>query len=303
MRNINQHDDFLRECKNADFSKYSRSKEKYLRVLLENRNILMSKNIEGASDMEKKRKIQIKKAISLAAAAIAAAALLTGVVYASGFYKVISEVVLGNHSRHYMVEYPDAYQIPEQLEGKLFGSDGSLLTALTQQNGPIYNDKGEEVYICHDGQGNFSAMTAEEYRANQAEQAVVEFYDLSEGTGRFITEVLEPGYLPEGYAFEKVRFLFNSKEDAVQDVSGSKYMIICYSNGINEFTTMLRFMDEETAYESIGDYELKEITVNGYPAVISGGMLTVLVGNVEYAFFSKGDVDMEELIKIAESLQ
>jgi len=224
--------------------------------------------------------------------------------YGQGFYNIIKNIFIGNHAQYTITEYPDSYPMPEELRGKLFDSDGNEMMAIPQED-TLHNANGEEVRIYRDDYGNFSVLTVEEYNNIEPQTKYVEFYDLTEGSGFFISDILNPSYLPDGYSFKNVAFFATSKDEL--SAASSKYMNIRYSNGTDDILCMLRFMDEETAFASMSDGDAdayEEIKINGHDAVIyKGRTLDIQVGDVMYSYFSYENISADELVKIAESLE
>lgn len=301
MPNDHPHNDFLQKCKTVDFSKHSENKEYNKQVLRQKLAGIQHDTQRGVITMKTITPRKARKSISVATIVAAVLILSSITVYATDFYKVIKNVIFGDNASYVMVEYPDSYPVPPELQGKLFDAEGSLLDTLGQ-NTAMYNATGKEVYIFHDGEGKFTVMTVDDYNANRSQIKYVDFYDLQEGASYFITGVLSPSYLPSGYTFEKVQYIADSKDHIMQNGIGSKYMNLFYSDGANSIRVTLRYMDEETAYEDIGTSDVQEMTISGHDALVGENSVTVLVGKVEYVLYTNDTVNVDELIKIAESL-
>lgn len=300
MHNDDKYNDFLNECKKVDFSKHSKNKEKNLKLLCEQINKNQEEFKGGNITMNKKTSKKLITAASLAAILI----LTSSTVYATGLNKVIKTFVLGEHSTHIQEEAVDKIPVPSELKGKLFDKNGKQISEINRDT-PMYNSDGVQVDIKTKENGEYSLITEEEALAeNKALDAnAITFSNLKEGSSHFITDIANPTYLPKGYSFEKVQFDSNSKDDIKENGVGSKYMDIHYSNGAKSFISMIRYMDEETAYISGSDKEIKEITLNGHKAVVGEKSVTILIDKVEYAFFTNNSVSIDELIKVAESLK
>jgi hypothetical protein len=252
--------------------------------------------LKTKGDINYMRKPRIKW-VTVAAAALIVC--LSATAYAQGFFTVIKDFFIGNHAQYIEVEYPESFPLPSELSGKLYDENGLELTAFTKEKA-FYNASGDEVRIVHDGQGNFSVLTIEEYMKKESKIQYIEFYSLEDGASNFISDIATLSYLPDGFSFSKVEFL----SEAIKN-GASKYMDIYYSNGVVDIKCTLRYMDEETAFESISDTPIEELKINGHDVVVHGNTLSIQIGNVLYTFYA-GDalyVDTGELIKIAESME
>lgn len=298
MNKNEEYKDFLDKCKSVDFSEHSKNKDKILETLCENFNGNVKEEII-MNNRKPKRKTMV--AASLAAALI----VTSGTVFATGFDKVIKTYVLGDYSKHIQEEITTPIPVPKELEGKVFDDKGSALKEV-KRDIPFFNADGKRVDIIKDKSGKYSLITEEEALAQNEKEAAkmdfVTFTDLKEASSYFITDIVNPTYLPQGYAFEEVQFYGDSKEKMKKGKDGDKYMDIHYSNGKENITCMIRYMDEETAYEISSSGKIEEKMINGNKALIHENSLTILIGDVEYAFYAD-DVSMDELIKVAESLK
>lgn len=246
---------------------------------------------------------RIRKPLIAATAAVMLVSI-SFTAYGQGLFNEIKNFFIGSNAQYIVVEYPDSYPIPEELRGKLFDSDGNEMTVFTGED-TLHNADGEEVRVYNDDNGNLSVLTVEEYNNIEPQIKYVEFNDLTEGSVFFISDFLNPGYLPDGYSFKNVEFFAASKDEL--SIAGSKYMNIRYSNGTDDILCMLRFMDEETAFVSTSDGDAdtyEELKINGHDAVIyKGRSLDIQIGDVMYSYFSFENISADELIKIAESLE
>ena len=129
------------------------------------------------------------------------------------------------------------------------------------------------------------------------------FTDIEEGRSHFITDVLMPSWLPEGYTFQYITYFVDSLEILESEPEARKYMSVYYGNGKDMISSQVRFMDEYTAFEAGGSADIQELKINGYDAVLDGNVLNLLIGDVMYMFFANENLNSYELIKIAESLE
>ena len=140
--------------------------------------------------------------------------------------------------------------------------------------------------------------TQEQYEYLDFEE--VYFYDLEEGRSHFICDVLMPSYLPEGYEFESISY---SAENGSLAVDANKYMFLVYSNGTNKFISQIRYMDDETGFVTALTEDTQEIKINGHDGITFGNVLMVSIDEVMYMYFANEHLTIDELIKIAESLE
>lgn len=292
---------FVDMCRKIDFSAESVNRDENLENLkkLLNDNNIGDSNIKGENIMKKKP----RKIIAIAAAASLVLCLTLSAVYAEELYRIIKTVMLGNHATYTVVEdNRESIPLPEGLNIKLYDEDGNEATA-RQAGKQLFNAEGEPMVIDFNGE-NFVAITAEEYQRqrNEANSNYLTFYDISDDPGYFICDVLMPGYLPEGYSFNRMEYYVSAPGELPTELNSEKYINVYYSNGVNEMYEQIRYMDAETAFESSGDTNIQKINIGGNEAVINGKCLDIQIGDVMYMLFGNDDINMEELIKIAESL-
>jgi hypothetical protein len=285
---------FIEKCKNIDFSAGSVNKAANLERL-------KKKFTEGQEEGEKEmRKIKIPFI------AAAMAVLLLGVsitAYGRDAYRVIQSIFVNDFMKISIIEYDGPQPVPVELSGKLYNKDGVLITEYTSDD-VFYNAYGEEIKLIieHGETGIVKAeiILADAYELYPAENGGSIFTDWDEGVNYFICDIARPGYLPAGYRFDRLRYY-----GSAADLASEKYMTVFYTDGTNELLCMLRYMDETTAIE-YGYTRTMEI--NGHFTSIGegpsrvGNTLDIFIGDVMYSFFTTLYVDMDELMKIAESL-
>jgi hypothetical protein len=113
-------------------------------------------------------------------------------------------------------------------------------------------------------------------------------------------DVLLPTYLPEGYTFDRAELY---KDDEGQ-ISG-KYVDLYFTNKETKGTISMqqRLPDEETAFETSTDGELKQLTINGVTAILMDNhKLNWETKTALYSLFSK-DITKADLIRLAESIR
>lgn len=293
MKNDNLNTAFIEKCRNVDFSSESANKEKNLEILKSK-----LKNIENERDSAMNKKFKMPVALIAAAVTLIC---LSAAVYGQDLVRIIKTVVLGSYAEYYVIEdNRDSIPIPEELKGLVFDKDGNALV-IVPDNGVFYNDKGEEVRPIFDD-GKARLMTIEEFNATQNTKWST-YYDLEEGKSYFICDTLSPGYLPDGYKFDRVEFYVSPENQDSMEQGTEKYMSIYYSNGKYEMYSQVRYMDEETAFGSSATEGIQKIKINGYDAVLDKNTLDIQIDDVMYMFFTTEDSTTDDLVKMAESLE
>lgn len=300
----------LEELLKTDFSREGSSREKTLDQLL-------LKIKEQKSSVAKKENFTMKRAFikpAFIAAVIAVSVLgLAMTSYGQDVYQAIKEILVGDHARYIVTEQSDkdsaqAYvpQLPDELKGKLYDREGNLLDWLPE-NGEIYNQNGEKLILesVEDNGGNkLAALTREEYDALQKSKSeqYSEVTNLEEAKSYLSFDFSLPAYLPEGYAFDRIR-LYN--DESGKPIKNCDYADVHFTNGdpSKDIYLQLRLMNEDTAYEAdIGN--VKEIEINGNKGIIGEGSIDVEIGGVMYMIAAHASgIDDEQLIKIAESIK
>lgn len=292
----------IEELLKTDFSSEDDSKEKILKQLL--LKLDEKKYIE-----EKKESLTMKKIFVrpiLAAAVIAVSAVGFAMTsYGQEFYRVIREVLVGEHAKYIVMERTSTsdLSIPEELEGKLYDRDGNVLESFPQ-DGEIYNEKGEALRIHVKVSGDdtiVEALTEEEHMERESRRMTI-VSDPQEAKPYLAFDFSLPGYLPEGYAFDRIQ-LYNDENG--KPVENCEYADVYFSNGdrSQDIFLQLRLMNEKTAYESGELVDIEEIEINGNKGVMRDGSLDVEIDGVMYNFRAgTAEIGSEELIKMAESI-
>jgi hypothetical protein len=297
----------LEELLKTDFSQESNSKEKML-------NQLLLKIEEQKCSVNKKENFTMKKSFikpAFVAAVIAVSIIgLAMTSYGQDFYRVIKEVLVGEHARYIVTEQTgaqaDVPALPDELKGKLYDRDGNVLEQFPE-NGEIYNRNGEKLILqsVYTGDGNkLAALTEKEY--DELQKSKLDDYtvmtDFEEAKSYLSFDFSLPAYLPEGYVFDRIR-LYN--DETGKPIKNCDYADVYFTNGdhARDIYLQLRLMNEETAYEaSIGNVE--EIDINGNKGVIGEGSIDVEIDGVMYMIrVHASGIDNEQLIKMAESIK
>ncbi len=211
--------------------------------------------------------------------------------------KIKNAISLG-HITVLQVEPPqtDTIPIPAELKDKVFDKDGKPLEAFSRERPEeVYTANGEKIV----GVANGEIVTEAQAEARRKD-ATVEVKDPGSLSSYTRFKVMLPGYLPEGYRFDRAELFKDGK-----GIASDKYIGLFF---INEKTgksiyMQQRFADEETAYTSSVEGEIEKVKINGADAVISEGRsIEWEAGDVIY-MLSGGDIGRSELIKLAESIK
>jgi len=275
MKNDPLDEAFIEKCRNIDFSNESTNQEKNLVQLKRKLNEI---NQEREIVMNKK----LRKPLVFAAAAFMLLCFFM-VAYGRDIVRII-KVKLGEHVEYEVAEgMGDAASLPpEEIE---------------KMKVPLKNEgvlrKPAPIQAGTQGTPNFHNVE------------FVKFRDVKEGQSYFVCDTLTPAYLPKGYEFDRIEFYVKSVEEIKLKANegANKYMSVYYSDGKNEIYSQVRYMDEETAFVGSGANSIKTLTIDGHDAVLTGNGLSVLIGDVMYMFHANDQLNVDELVKIAESLQ
>ena len=221
--------------------------------------------------INEEREIYVKKGIRkpIAVAACVAVVLTVSVtVFGQDLVRYVRSVMLGDHA---------GFIVAEEISGE-------ERQALMEEMQALID---EGVIVISEGPAD--------------EPHWLTFTDAEEGRSHFITDALLPAYLPEGFAFKHIFYFVESAEE-LQEYGANKYMGVIFSNGADEVRMQIRFMDETTGFEASATEHVRAIEINGHEAVVDLSTVNLLIGDVMYMFFGMGVVDVEELIKMAESL-
>ncbi|MCL2564243.1 MAG: DUF4367 domain-containing protein [Defluviitaleaceae bacterium] len=130
------------------------------------------------------------------------------------------------------------------------------------------------------------------------------FTDAAEGLSHFITDAKLPTYVPEGFHFKHIFYFAESIEEfeEFRDQGANMYMGVVFFNGEEEIRMQIRYMTEDTGFEASASEHMRTMEINGYTAVVDISTVNLLIGDVLYTFFGMNNVEVDELIKMAESL-
>lgn len=295
--NTQEYNELLELGKNLadqDFSKNSNKKAVLNKILEKEKLINERKGIMKNSN--KTKKIAITAASFLTVCAISTYVIQPA--YAHNIAtKIIKTISLGHVStEQFKDDKVEKIPVPAEFKGKVFDKDGKPLVELSKKSPKMYTASGEEI-ICFT---NGEPVTKNSKSANVS---TLEVKDVNEINNHTCFKVLLPNYLPEGYKFDKAIFFKESAEDTVVN---TKYVDLSFINEKNgkQILIQQRYPDETTRVESGTDAKVQKIKVNGADAIfIASGRLSWETNNALYFLRDKGNLDMKELIKIAESIK
>ena len=301
MRAINKKnaDDLDREIQalesqlyNQDFSLVS-NKEKV------RRDVLTKVNRKEAIVM--KKTINMKKISGIVAAALIGTVLLSQTAFAKEVMERIVKMISLDNIQVVQYEMPDIenYPLPQVLEGKLFDQEGKAITAFSKEVEAVYTKDGEKIV---DIDMNTGELTTEKEASLYKENNVLVVKDKSLLNQYTCFEVKLPSYLPEGYTFDRAEFY----KEADKEVKDSKYIDLYFINQATGESIYMqqRYADEETAYSIGTDEVVEEVQVNGVKAVMTGeNSIDWETNGVLYGISTRGKIEKEQLIKMAESIK
>lgn len=258
-------------------------------------------NMEAKGDNIMNRTGKIKRiTVTAASLALVLVALMQTTFAQELLEKVKNSISLGNITA-IQVEHPkqDTYPLPEELKGKIFDKDGKPLEAIKGENaGDLYTAAGEKIVDFSNGQ-----VITETQKVKMDQEGKLIVKDSGKLNDYTCFKVVMPGYIPEGYKFDRAEFY----KDNEGNVNRTKYIDLYFTNTANGKYIFMqqRASDEESAYEISTDGEIEKAKVNGVDAVlIDGRTLDWEYNDVLYGLSGKeGHLSKSELMKIAESIK
>ena len=291
--------DFIEECRKIDFSAHSANKDKNLETLKKRAIILQN---EGDIYMKKTKK-------TFTIAAVAAALIIAAAVTAFGqdIVSAVRNYIAGDNIQFFIVDDSYKASIAEHLKGMVFDADGNVLDSYAFDE-QLYDADGNEIFIFSDTNLVATIYNSEELAERMA-SVYKTIYDLDEALQHFVVDVRIPGYLPEGFSFNRVSF--SDVFDTLY-TEGADYMNILYL-GSNPNESILCTVSYIGIRGGVGYYSTNKVTdsdladpvemsINGHKATYALNMLHIEIDSVIYTFNSSGSVSVDELIKIAESM-
>lgn len=286
--------EFGRKLSSQDFSGESEKEEVLNKI---------KRRIKNSEDFNMNRRKSLKRITITAATVTVLLITLMQTTFAQEFVeKIINSISLGNINA-IQVQHPDIkeYKIPDELKGKIFDKDGNPLEVITEENkGELYTADGEKVVSFSNGQG-----ITEKQKAKMDQEGKLVVKDSEKLNDYTCFKVILPGFLPDGYEFDRAEFY----KDETGAVNQTKYIDLFFKNQTtgNYFFMQQRFSDEETAYEFTTDGDIEKIKINDSDAVIFDGNhgknIDWEYNGVLYGLNGRGNIDQTDLIKIAESIK
>ena len=260
---------FIENIKSTDFSSESKNKAKNLEILQAKLPI-----INGEREIYmKEKKVRFRKPIVLAACFVLILSM-SAVVFGQDIVNYFRTITLGEH-----VIFVEG-SVPELTEEEI---------AAAREEVQRMVDEGEiEIFV----------TTTD----NWVEPDWLTFTDAAEGKSHFITDVMLPAYVPAGFEFDHIFYFAETREELAQ-YGANMYMGVVFSGNTGQIRMQIRYMTEDSGFVTGASPYLRTMEINGHEAVVDGGMVNLLVGDVLYMFFGMGNVDDEALIRMAESLK
>ena len=267
-----------------------------------NMNLNTNQEVKTDPDGNTKQKKRMKRSFVTALAACFV------IVISITAFAVVNQINLGQYA-HYLFDVNEVADetalmeepIPEELRGQLYDADGKVIEKNGDMIDGFFNAEGKAVILSIDETGTPFVMTQEESDARRA-QVTTLFSDWDEAQTYLAFKPRLFAYIPEGYTLEGYR-VFNNEQGLPEQ--NTKYLEqYFYKDGSPEdrIYVQVRFMDEETAFETSGSGEVPEKTViNGYEAILDDKGLDILIDDVIY-FITGTVLPQDEAIKMAESL-
>ncbi|MCH5184732.1 MAG: hypothetical protein J1F64_01275 [Oscillospiraceae bacterium] len=261
--------EYLNDVK-TDFSQYEEIK------LTEQECINMKKNLKNRINGEKNTGKSNLKRYIIPAACIAAVAVVCQSAFAQGFITNIIKSVTTGHNNFMQIEMPDLpdkVDVPAELAGQIYDSDGNSLAEIDRNTEKLYDKDGNEIYIAttvEDGKTKYSTkkeLKPDEIPESDKSQAI--YTSLDEYRSVLSFDLKVPELIPDGYSF----LYATGYRSSNGDVSGD-YAALYYTNGKEKFSIHERIINEETAFETGTSLNLKEIDVNGCKAAYDGTMIS-----------------------------
>ena len=277
-----QTDAFIDVCRRIDFSAGSVNRERNLEALKRKQQQQLLQ-IEEAAYMKRKS----RKPALLVIAAVVSVLCLSMAAFGNEFLEVVRTLTPGEHVR-------------------LGAHSGFIINTKEDEEMAARNEKDWALQAVVD------AVELAEYtepvpttEPSWEEYGYVHITDIPEGLGYFICEAYMPQYMPEGYAFEYIKYYLNGhdsiEEAQAESIDAKKYMNAFYSNNGRQLYMFVRYMDETSGFVAGACSDAQLVKIHGYETVVDDYSIHMLVGDVMYTFQSSA-VGREELIKIAASV-
>ncbi|MCL2573416.1 MAG: DUF4367 domain-containing protein [Defluviitaleaceae bacterium] len=261
---------FIKEHGRTDFSSESKNKAANL-VALQTKLPILNEERENYMN---ERRVRVRKPVVIAACLVLILSM-SAVVFGQDVINYFRNITLGEHVNFELIP-----------EGQHFVR-GPELTEEEIQN---MIDAGELERITS---YSWDSWTQPDW---------LTFTDIYEGKSHFITDVMLPANLPDGFELDHIHFFVETLEELSQ-YGANMFMSAVFSDGTNEFSLSIRYVTEETGFMMTASPNIREIEIGGHEAIIDDNILSLLIDDVLYMFLSQGQLTDAELIAMAESLQ
>ncbi len=277
--------DYLNDVK-MDFSVY-------------NEEVLTEEEVYKMSELKRKNK-NIKKRLAIVGAA-AVLTVATGVAASEGYIDRIIKTISLGHSVIMQTDHNSPHSLPDELIGKLYDSNGNVLTALRDSDFNSIYDKNGKLLSQEELMKMFNEALGDNVNINDADAAQMSYDTVEKAQNDVLFDIKSPLYMPNGYEFERAY----TYKDNNGNISGY-YITLEYKNAEDKIISVSeRLLNEETAFEISTDGNIEEMTINGRKTAIiddrTAGFETE--DNVSINIATKGNVSKDELIRIAESME
>ncbi len=212
--------------------------------------------------------------------------------------KVIKTISLGRTSfTQYESPKIDKIPVPSEYKGKIFDKNGNPIEIFTEENAKegMYTANGEKIAYFEEGK----IITVEEEKEIEKNKNLI-IKDANEINQYTSFKASLPTYLPEGYKFDRATFYKTGGE-----VKNSKYATLYFTNDKGKELYMQQRENCEETGSSLGtDGKIEEVKINGVDAVIvDNRSISWETPEVIYFLSGKGNINKDELIKVAESMK
>lgn len=283
-----------KKLSSQDFSRESEKEEVLNKI---------KSRIKKSEDFNMNRTKSLKRITITAATVTVLLITLMQTTFAQDFVeKIIKSISLGNINA-IQVKHPDIkeYKVPDELKGKIFDKNGNPLEVITEETrGELFTAEGEKIVDFSDGQ-----VITEAQKEKMAQEGKLVVKDSEKLNDYTCFKVILPGFLPNSYEFDRAEFY----KDETGAVNQTKYIDLYFQDQTtgNYIYMQQRFSDEETAYEFSTDGDIEKIKINDSEAVLFDGNHGKCIdweyNGVLYGLNGRGNVDQNDLIKIAESIK
>lgn len=232
--------------------------------------------------------------------AAAVFAITTAAAASQGCFDKIIKTITTGHNYFIQIDPEAPHSLPDELKGKLFDADGKALEAISDSDlNNLYDENGK-------------LLSADELRAMYEEldgvslksdkDIPIKNYDTLDAAQEDAAfDIKAPVYIPDGYSFDRA-YTYTEENG---DTSGY-YMTLEYTDGSDKTITIFeRLINDETAFVSSGDGEIRETVINGMTAVITSGTNIdfEMPDSVSVGIHTHGNIPEDEMIKMAESVE